>query len=49
MDDPLFQPTVRDGRMDPLPEEPGFGRLVDPAWIARQQQVTDPDALLEDL
>jgi L-alanine-DL-glutamate epimerase-like enolase superfamily enzyme len=49
MDDPLRQPTVRDGLMDPLPEEPGFGRLVDPAWIARQEQLTDPDGLLDDL
>jgi L-alanine-DL-glutamate epimerase-like enolase superfamily enzyme len=49
MDDPLIQPTVRDGLMDPLPDLPGLGRLVDPAWIAAQDTVTDPDGLLEDL
>lgn len=49
MDDPLVQPVVRDGYMDPLPEAPGFGTLVDPAWIARQEQVIDPDGLLADL
>jgi L-alanine-DL-glutamate epimerase-like enolase superfamily enzyme len=48
MDDSLVQPVVRDGRMDPLPELPGFGTLVDPAWIARQT-VTDPHRLLDDL
>ncbi|MCY7419145.1 MAG: mandelate racemase/muconate lactonizing enzyme family protein [Chloroflexi bacterium] len=49
MDDPLIQPVVRDGLMDPLPDLPGFGVLVDPAWIARQSVVTDPDGLLDDL
>jgi hypothetical protein len=49
MDDPLSQPIVRDGLMDPLPDLPGFGVLVDRAWIARQSQVTDPDELLADL
>jgi hypothetical protein len=34
--------------MDPLPELPGLGTLVDPAWIARQS-VTDPAGLLDDL
>src|SRR5215207_4463483 len=48
MDDSLAQPVVRDGRMEPLPEQPGLGTLVDPAWIARQT-VTDPDRLLDDL
>lgn len=48
MDDPLTQPTVVDGRMDPLPALPGLGVLVDPAWIATQQ-VTDPHGLLADL
>lgn len=48
MDDSLTQPTVRDGRMDPLPAQPGLGTLVDPAWIGTQQ-VTDPDGLLDDL
>ena len=37
-----------DGALDPLPDLPGLGVLVDPAWIATQQ-VTDPDGLLADL
>ena len=48
MDDSLVQPVVRDGLMDPLPDAPGLGTLVDPAWIAAQH-VSDPRALLEDL
>jgi len=48
MDDSLAQPKVRDGLMDPLPELPGFGTLVDTKWIARQT-VSDPAGLLEDL
>jgi L-alanine-DL-glutamate epimerase-like enolase superfamily enzyme len=48
MDDSLAQPVVRDGLMDPLPSEPGLGRLVDRAWIATQD-TTDPDGLLADL
>jgi L-alanine-DL-glutamate epimerase-like enolase superfamily enzyme len=49
MDDPLVQPTVRDGLMDPLPDLPGFGVLVDAAWIGRQERVIDPDDMLADL
>ena len=49
MDDSLVQPVVRDGRMDALPDLPGFGVLVDPVWIAAQEQVTDPDGVLADL
>ena len=49
MDDPLPQPTILEGGlMAPLPEEPGFGRLVDVAWI-RDQPHDDPDAILADL
>jgi L-alanine-DL-glutamate epimerase-like enolase superfamily enzyme len=48
MDDSLAQPVVHEGRMEPLPELPGLGTLVDPAWIAGQH-VTDPDGLLDDL
>jgi L-alanine-DL-glutamate epimerase-like enolase superfamily enzyme len=48
MDDSLAQPVVRDGLMDPLPSEPGLGRLVDRAWI-ETQDTTDPDGLLADL
>lgn len=49
MDDVLSQPTVVEGLMDPLPEAPGLGRLVDRAWIEGQERVTDPDGLLSDL
>jgi L-alanine-DL-glutamate epimerase-like enolase superfamily enzyme len=48
MDDSHVQPVVRDGLMDPLPEAPGLGTLVDPDWIATQT-VSDPDGLLDDL
>ena len=49
MDDPLPQPAiVADGRMAPLPAEPGFGRLVDPDWV-RQQPHDDPAGILADL
>jgi L-alanine-DL-glutamate epimerase-like enolase superfamily enzyme len=47
MDDSLAQPVVRDGLMDPLPAEPGLGRLVDRAWI-ETQETADPDGLLAD-
>jgi L-alanine-DL-glutamate epimerase-like enolase superfamily enzyme len=46
--DSLAQPVVRDGRMDPLPEQPGFGPLYNAPWIA-QQIVEDDDGLLADL
>jgi L-alanine-DL-glutamate epimerase-like enolase superfamily enzyme len=46
--DSLAQPVVRDGRMQPLPEEPGFGRLYNAPWIA-QQSVEDDDGLLAEL
>ena len=48
MDDCLDQAVVRDGYMQPLPDEPGFGSLVEPAWIA-EQVVQDPDGALDDL
>jgi L-alanine-DL-glutamate epimerase-like enolase superfamily enzyme len=49
MDDPLPQPTIlSDGRMAPLPEDLGFGRLVDPDWI-RDQPHDDPGGVLDDL
>jgi L-alanine-DL-glutamate epimerase-like enolase superfamily enzyme len=49
MDDPLPQPIIdSEGRMAPLPEHPGFGRLVDPAWL-RSQPHDDPDGILPDL
>jgi L-alanine-DL-glutamate epimerase-like enolase superfamily enzyme len=49
MDDPLPQPVILDGGlMAPLPEEPGFGHLVDVDWI-RQQPHEDPDGVLAGL
>jgi L-alanine-DL-glutamate epimerase-like enolase superfamily enzyme len=46
--DSLQQPVVVDGLMQPLPEEPGFGRLYNAEWIAAQH-VDDEDGLLGDL
>jgi L-alanine-DL-glutamate epimerase-like enolase superfamily enzyme len=46
--DSLAQPVVVDGRMAPLPEEPGFGPLYNAEWIAAQD-VDDEDGLLADL
>jgi hypothetical protein len=34
--DALQQPVVRDGLMDPLPEEPGVGTLHNATWMAEQ-------------
>ncbi len=48
MDDPLHQPSVSDGRMAPLPEAPGLGRLVDVDQITAQAH-TDPHDLLDDI
>jgi L-alanine-DL-glutamate epimerase-like enolase superfamily enzyme len=49
MDDPLPQPDIGDGgRMAPLPEAPGFGRLVDADWV-RSQPHDDPDGILAGL
>jgi L-alanine-DL-glutamate epimerase-like enolase superfamily enzyme len=49
MDDPLPQPTILPGgRMEPLPEAPGFGRLVDAEWV-RSQPHDDPDGILAGL
>ena len=49
MDDPLPQPVIGPrGHMAPLPEEPGFGRIVDPGWI-RDQDHDDPDGILSSL
>jgi len=46
--DSLAQPVVRDGLMDPLPELPGFGELVAPAWLAGLPG-EDPDGLIASL
>jgi L-alanine-DL-glutamate epimerase-like enolase superfamily enzyme len=48
MDDCLDQPVVRDGYMAPLPDDPGFGELVEPGWIAKQI-IEDPEGVLDDL
>jgi L-alanine-DL-glutamate epimerase-like enolase superfamily enzyme len=46
--DSLRRPAVVDGLMQPLPEQPGFGPLVNPEWLA-EQDVDDPDGLIRDL
>jgi L-alanine-DL-glutamate epimerase-like enolase superfamily enzyme len=49
MDDPLSQPEIIDGGlMRPLPEEPGFGSIVDAEWL-RAQPHDDPHGILDDL
>ena len=45
--DSLRQPEIAaDGLMKPLPEEPGFGTLVNRDWVL-SQPYEDPDHLLE--
>ena len=44
--DALRQPVIRDGMMDPLPEEPGVGTLHNAKWMA-EQIVEDEDGLLQ--
>ena len=46
--DSLRQPVIRDGRMEPLPEEPGFGPLVNAPWIA-SEDFDDPDGMIRSL
>jgi L-alanine-DL-glutamate epimerase-like enolase superfamily enzyme len=46
--DALRQPTVSDGLMEPLPEEPGFGPLYNAEWMA-SQIVEDDDGVLAEL
>lgn len=46
--DSLEQPVIDDGVMEPLPESPGFGCLVNPAWLA-DQDLDDPDGLVPSL
>ncbi len=43
--DSLAQPTVIDGFMQPLDRQPGFGTLVNPDWLAEQQN-DDPEGLI---
>jgi L-alanine-DL-glutamate epimerase-like enolase superfamily enzyme len=46
--DSLRQPVIRDGRMEPLAEEPGFGPLVNARWFA-SEDFDDPDGLIRSL
>ncbi len=46
--DSLYRPVIRDGLMDPLPQEPGLGPQANPEWI-RTQLVDDPDGVLAKL
>ena len=46
--DSLARPVVSDGMMEPLPEGPGFGEIVNLDWIGGQS-VDDPQHLLSDL
>ncbi|MBA3778159.1 MAG: hypothetical protein H0X16_02420 [Chloroflexi bacterium] len=49
MDDPLPQPTILEGGlMAALPEQEGFGHLIDAEWI-RSQPHDDPAGILADL
>jgi L-alanine-DL-glutamate epimerase-like enolase superfamily enzyme len=43
--DSLAQPVIDGGKMAPLPEEPGFGKLLDLDW-ATSQPCDDPDRIL---
>jgi L-alanine-DL-glutamate epimerase-like enolase superfamily enzyme len=43
--DSLPAPEIRDGRMTPLPDDPGFGELVNREWLSTQS-VDDPDDIL---
>lgn len=46
--DSLRQPTIVDGLMEPLAEQPGFGPVVNPGWLA-EQDADDPDGLIKSL
>ena len=46
--DSLVRPHIVDGLMDPLPEQPGFGPLVNGPWLA-EQDGDDPDDLIREL
>lgn len=43
--DSLEQPRLDEGRMLPLSDAPGFGRLVNPEWLLAQE-FDDPDGLI---
>jgi L-alanine-DL-glutamate epimerase-like enolase superfamily enzyme len=46
--DSLAQPTVTDGRMEPLAEELGVGRIFNARWMS-EQIVEDDDGLIAEL
>jgi L-alanine-DL-glutamate epimerase-like enolase superfamily enzyme len=46
--DSLIQPVIHDGLMEPLPDLPGFGVMVNTEW-ADSQIVDDPDGILDKL
>jgi len=46
--DSLRRPTIVDGLMEPLAEEPGFGPMVNPGWLA-DQDADDDDGLIKSL
>jgi L-alanine-DL-glutamate epimerase-like enolase superfamily enzyme len=46
--DRFSRPTVADGRMAQLPQDPGFGMAIDPEWLAAQD-VDDPHDLIRAL
>jgi hypothetical protein len=47
-DDALAQPEIIEGGlMKPLPQGPGFGKMIDKAWCLSQPHV-DPDHILSD-
>jgi L-alanine-DL-glutamate epimerase-like enolase superfamily enzyme len=46
--DSLPQPVIRDGLMEPLPDEPGLGPQANRKWIA-EQIVDDPEGVVEKL
>lgn len=45
--DSLVQPEVKDGLMNPLPEAPGFGELVNRDWLSDQEVIADPAGILD--
>ena len=45
--DSLAQPVVRDGLMEALPDAPGFGRLVNPDWLASMPH-DDPAGIIDE-
>lgn len=47
--DSLEQPVVVDGRMRPLGDGGGFGRLVAPEWIVDQSVLDDVDGVMVDV